>query len=113
MTGAGLVWLKDQSRAVSVLGKVPIEAVRGEIELTVDIPFDAEIGLVERPVAGLGRRLVPGQALRLVEPETVGIGVCEGVEFGEFARADPRGEAVGDGMNRLDHSPLLMSITKR
>ena len=46
---------------------------------------------------GLRRELVPRQPLRLLEPETLGIGFGEIVQLGELARADAGIEAVGNG----------------
>ncbi len=74
---AGLVGLEDQRGAVAMLGEVPVEAIDRQVELAVGVPADVEIVLVERPVAGLRRELVPGQPPRLVEPEAVGIGLGE------------------------------------
>jgi hypothetical protein len=66
---AGFVGLEEQRGAVAPLGKVPVEAVDREVELAVLIPADVEVGLVERPVASLGRKTGPVEPLRLVEPE--------------------------------------------
>ena len=101
-----LVWL-------GMLGKMPVEAIDRQVQFAVLVPFDAEIILVERPVAGLCRLLVPGQALRLFEPEGVGGRVGTTVELGQFGRADAGIEAGRDGVDGFAHSPLLMSITKR
>ena len=80
-----LVWL-------GMLGEVPVEAVDREIEFAVREPFDVKVVLFEGPVAGLGRELVPGEPPRLVEPESLGIGIDQLVELGELARSDPRVE---------------------
>jgi len=60
-----------------MLGQVPVETIDREVQLAVGKPFDAKCGFVERPVAGFRRRLAPGQPLRLVEPEALGIGINE------------------------------------
>ncbi len=96
--------------------QVPVEAIDGEVEFPVRIPIDVEIILVERPVAGCPRKLVPLEALRLFEPEALRIAGGMLVKRLEFFRADLRVEAVRYGMNHLAHaaSPALaMSITKR
>ncbi len=96
---ARLVGLENQRGSVAVLGEVPVEAVDRQVEFAVGVPANVEIVLVERPVARLGRELVPGQPPRLVEPEAVRIGVGKVVELGELARADPGVEIVGNRMN--------------
>src|SRR5205814_10532315 len=111
--GAGLVGLEDQRRAVAALGEVAVEAIDRQVELTVGVPCDVEIVVIERPVAGLSREFVPGQAPRLVKPEAVGIGPLKIVKLLKLARADPRVEIVGNGMDARTHRPRLMSITKR
>ena len=80
MTLARFVGLEDQSGAIPMLREVTVETIDGEVDLAVGVPVDVEVVLVERPVAGLGRELVPRQPPRLVEPETVRIGVGEVVQ---------------------------------
>ena len=109
----GLIGLEDQRDAVAVLGKVPVEAIDRQVELAVGIPADMEVILVEGPVARLRRELVPGQPPRLIEPEAVGIAVRKIVQLGQLARADPCVEAWRDRIDRLRHTPLLISMTKR
>ena len=113
MAVTGLVRFEDQRGAIAVLGEVAVEAIDGKVELAVRVPVDVEIIFVERPVARFCRELVPGQAARLVEPEAVGIGLCEVLELGELARTDASVEIFGDRVDRVRHRPLLMSMTKR
>ena len=110
---AGLVRLEDQRGAVAMFGEMPVEAIDRQIELAVRVPADVEIVLVERPVAGFRRKLVPGQPPRLVEPEPVGIGVGEIVQLGELGGPMRALKPRRNGMDGFAHRPRLMSITKR
>ena len=83
-----------------MLGEVAVEAVDRQVEPAVLIPADTEIALVERPVAGLGRDMIPIEPPRLVEPEGVGVARFKVVEFCEFERSDPGLEIVRDRMDR-------------
>jgi hypothetical protein len=109
----GLIGLKDYCDAITMFGEVAIEAVHGEVELTVLVPADAEVIFPVGPVSGLDREFVPGQPPRLVQPKPVRIGIREIVQFLQFARSDPRFEIVWDGMDARTHTPRLMSMTKR
>ena len=109
---ARLVGLEDQRGAVPVLGEVAVEAVDRQVELTVGVPGNVEIVFVERPVAGLRRKFVPGEPPRLVEPETVGVGIDTIVELRDLARADPRAECLRNRMHRLGHQTSLAARSR-
>jgi len=72
-----------------------------------------EIVLVERPVPRLGRKFVPGEPARLIEPEAVRVGASEIVQLPELAGTDAGIEVFGNGMNDWTRRPRLMSMTKR
>ncbi len=86
-----------------MLGKVPVEAIDRQVQCAVRVPADVKVLFVVRPVARLGWRLVPGDPLRLVEPEAPQVGSGEIVELGELARANASVESLGDRMDRLGH----------
>src|SRR5206468_4988793 len=71
------------------------------------VPADAKIIVLERPVSRLGGELVPGQPPRLVEPEAIGIGTLEIVQFGKLARTDARVEVFGNRMDGFGHVQSL------
>ena len=104
---AGLVGFEDEGGSLAMLREVPVEAIDRQIQLPVGVPLNVEIVFGERPVACLGRELVPGEAARLVEPEAVGIGIGEVVKLGELGRADPGVEIRWNWMHGFGHQSLL------
>ncbi len=111
--GAGFIGFENQRGLVAMVGDVAVEAIDRQIELTILVPFDPEIGLGERTIAGFFGKDVPRQPARLVEPEAVRIGAFKVVQLGQFERADAGVEIVRDGMHGWIQRPRLMSITKR
>ena len=109
---AGLVALEDDRDLVAALAKVAVEAVGGEVERAVGEPFDVEVGLVERPVAGHGRRLDPVEPPRLLEPEGVHVVRRRLAQRRQLRRANSRGKVGRDGVG-VAHAGWSISITKR
>jgi hypothetical protein len=108
-----LVGFEDQSRLVASGRQLPIEAVDTEVDLPVRIPFDVEIGLVVRPVAGPRREAVPVEPLRDLQPEGVRVRFGLPVELVDVGAAVSRLVGLGDGVG-VAHLPIVsMSMTKR
>ena len=108
-----LVGFEDDGDAVTMPREMPVEAIDRQVELPIGIPLDVEIAVVERPVAGFGRKSVPGEAPRLVEPEAVGIGLREVMKLGELDRSDAGVESFGDRMHRLGQASLSRPVRAR
>jgi hypothetical protein len=69
-----LVRLPDDRDGVALLGEMAVDAVGSDVELAIVEPFDVEVGLRERPVAGDRRCGDPVEPLgRLIEPEAAGV----------------------------------------
>ncbi|PAV93246.1 hypothetical protein WR25_04330 [Diploscapter pachys] len=64
-------------------GQMPIDAIGRDVQFAVGEPFDVEIGLGERPVAGDRGRARPIEALgRLIQPEAAGVARRRFVQLG-------------------------------
>src|SRR3546814_13163683 len=69
---------------------MPVDAVRTDIKDAVFKPFDAEIGLVERPARDRGERCDPvkppamlgPEAVRVVERPPIHVGILSGIHIG-------------------------------
>src|SRR4030095_12456193 len=92
-----------------MFGEMAIEAIDRQVQFAVGIPMDVEVCLVERPITRFRREFVPGQPLRLVEPEAVGIGFGEVAKLGDLDRANAGVEAIGNGMDGFAQSALSCS----
>ena len=88
-----LVGLEDDGRPVAMLLEVSVEAIDGQVQLTVGVPADVEIVFVEGPVARLLRGLVPVKPPGLFQPEGIRIGVSLRPQRLQLVRPDPRPEA--------------------
>ena len=65
-----LVGFPDDRDGIAVLGEMAVDAIRRDVEFAIGEPFDVEVGLGERPVAGNRRFGDPVEPLgRLIEPE--------------------------------------------
>ena len=65
----GIVALPDDRHLVAALLQMPVDAVVGDVENAVLVPFDRHLGVFERGVLDLGGRLEPVQPLGVLAPE--------------------------------------------
>ena len=100
---ARLVAFPHQRDLVATGREMAIEAIERQIQLAVGIPADAEIGLMERAITGLGRETVPIEPARLVEPESVGVGIHSDMKRSEPFGADGRIITGRNWINRVRH----------
>jgi hypothetical protein len=94
------VALPDQRGLAAARCQMPVEAVERHVDLAVLEPFDAEVGFVKAAVLDPGEGLYPFQPLRLLAPETLGVGDRPGVHLGIAIGIDDRlfGEVGRNGI---------------
>ena len=97
-----------------MLGEMAVEAIDRQVELAVRVPADAEIGFVERPVAGLASGTCSRSA---ASPDRARSG-RDRSRRGRLSSASSAGpmrasKPIRDGMHRLGHAMPLLAARSR